>query len=208
MNAMTAAIILAAGQSKRMGQPKMLLPWGDSTVLGQVVKTFAEAGLRQIIVVTGAQREPVSALVSQLATQYPVRSIHNPNYESGEMLSSMQCGLTNLGPEIDAALIGLGDQPQLTAVSVRGILAMHATSGGPIIVPSFQRRRGHPWLVERQLWAEICAMRTPGTARDFLNHHAECIRYFEADSPSVNQDLDTPEEYARLVGAGPHQAKS
>ena len=208
MNGKIAAIILAAGQSKRMGQPKMLLPWGESTVLGQVVKTFAEAALPQIVVVTGAQREPISALVSQLASQYPVRSVYNPDYESGEMLSSMQCGLASLGAAVEATLIGLGDQPQLTTISVRGMLAMHASSGGPIIVPSFQRRRGHPWLVERQLWAEIRAMKTPETARDFLNQHAERIRYFEVDSPSVNQDLDTPEEYARLVGSGPHQVKS
>ncbi len=194
-----AAIVLAAGQSKRMGQAKMLLPWHGSTVLGQVISCFATAGLDEILVVTGAERERVTALVDQLAQAYPVRAIHNPAFEAGEMLSSIQCGLAQLSSGVQAALIGLGDQPQMEIATVQGLLAAEAAGAAPIIVPSYRMRRGHPWLVRRELWAEIAALRSPQTARDFLNDHPNEIEYFRVDTPTVHQDLDTPEEYDRLA---------
>lgn len=199
MSRPVAAVVLAAGQSKRMGKAKMLLPWHGSTVLGQVVNCFATAGVDEILVVTGAERERITTLVDQLSLKYPVRAIHNPAFAAGEMLSSIQCGLARLGSGFQAALIGLGDQPQMEIATVQGLLALHATGAAPIIVPSYQMRRGHPWLVRQELWAEIAALRSPQTARDFLNSHPGQIEYFEVGTPSVNQDLDTPEEYDRLT---------
>ena len=111
---MITALILAAGQSKRMGQPKMVLPWGETTVLGQVIQTFKSAGLEEILVITGGDREQVEALVGDSA-----RTIFNPNYAEGEMLSSLQVGLAGLKLSVEAALIGLGDQPQVQERSVR-----------------------------------------------------------------------------------------
>ena len=117
------AILLAAGESRRMGQPKMLLPWGETTVLGQVVSMFS-AGLSlginqridpesEILVVTGGARALVETEVARLAERYPLRIVYNPNYALGGMVSSIQAGLAALGPGIPAALIGLGDQPQV-----------------------------------------------------------------------------------------------
>lgn len=198
-----AAIILAAGQSRRMGQPKMLLPWGESTVLGQVVAVLAE-GLGadhktdfEIIVLTGAEREKVEGLVAGLTDKYPVRCVFNPAYEAGEMLSSLQCGLAALGPGVDAALIGLGDQPQVEPGTVSSILGAFESSPARIIVPSYKMRRGHPWLVEKSLWNEILQMKTPQTPRDFLQASANEIKYVIVDTPSVTEDLDTPEDYKR-----------
>ncbi|MBA4380576.1 MAG: hypothetical protein C0393_07885, partial [Anaerolinea sp.] len=85
MNAI-AAIILAAGESKRMGQAKMLLPWGETTVLGQVVATVAATGIEDILVVTGGGREGAEAEVSRLAADFPVRAIFNAGYATGGML--------------------------------------------------------------------------------------------------------------------------
>jgi molybdenum cofactor cytidylyltransferase len=201
MSERIAAVILAAGQSKRMGQPKMLLPWGTTTVLGRVVGSFAEAGIEEIVVVTGAEQSGVAALVSELGQRYAVRSIHNPEYATGGMVSSMQCGLAALaerGASIGAALIGLGDQPQMATATVRAITALRLSSGAALIVPSHGGRRGHPWLLGRRFWTEIGAMRAPETARDFLNRHADDIRYVNVDTPSIHEDLDTPEQYLRL----------
>ena len=105
---MISAIILAAGQSKRMGQPKMVLPWGKSTVIEQVVMTFLQAGIEDILVVTGGAHE----VVEKTLDPYPVRKIYNPDYAAGEMLSSLQLGLSKLHREAQAVLVGLGDQPQ------------------------------------------------------------------------------------------------
>lgn len=189
---MITALILAAGQSKRMGQPKMLLPWGKTTILGQVIDIFKAAGIEDILVVTGGAREEVEALVGNSA-----RTVFNPDFAEGEMLSSVQAGLAGLQPETEAVLIGLGDQPQVQERSVRLVVEEHTKSGAALIVPSFQMRRGHPWLVARPHWNEILRMGPPETPRDFLNRHASEIRYVEIIDPGILKDLDTPEDYLK-----------
>ena len=125
---MITALILAAGQSKRMGQPKMLLPWGNTTVLGQVIATFKAAGIKDLLVVTGGAREQVEALVGDSA-----RTAFNPNYGGGEMLSSVQVGLAKLRFRVEAVLIGLGDQPQVQARSVQLVAEEYIESRASLI---------------------------------------------------------------------------
>jgi len=180
-----------------MGRPKMLLPWGGTTVLGQVVGTYAAAGICDLVVVTGAEQEKIEQVLIPLAAKYPVRSVRNRAYQQGEMLSSLQCGLMALEPDTEAALIGLGDQPQLEAAAVLSILAAFDKSDSSIIVPSYRMRRGHPWLVRKRLWGELLALQTPHTPRDFLNAHAAEIEYVPVDTPAVLEDLDTLEDYQR-----------
>ena len=189
-----------------MGRPKMLLPWGETTVLGQVVSMFS-AGLslntnqrinpdNEILVVTGGARELVEAELARLAKRYPLRLVYNPNYVLGGMLSSIQAGLVALGSGTRAALIGLGDQPQVREETIRHICTAFVQTESPIVIPSFQSRRGHPWLATKALWPEILALPPSTTPRQFLNAHAEQIKYVEADE-SILQDLDTPEDYNR-----------
>ena len=189
---MISAIILAAGESKRMGQPKMLMPWGKSTVLQTVISTFQAAGVDDILVVTGGSRREVEALIGK-----SVQTIFNEKYAQGEMLSSVQAGLAVKKMEARAALIGLGDQPQIRAGSVQSILQEYARTNAPLIVPSYQMHRGHPWLVARELWKEILEMKSPDSPRDFLNRHAHEIHYVELNTPTILQDLDTPEDYLK-----------
>jgi molybdenum cofactor cytidylyltransferase len=191
-----AAVILAAGLSRRMGKPKMLLPWGETTVLGQIISTFARAGASEIVVVTGGAREAVEAEAARLAGEFPVRYVHNPAHESGEMLSSLQCGLAALGPEVESALIGLGDQPQLSLDAARKVVSAFESPSTRLVVPSHNQRRGHPWLVRRDLWGEILSLKAPQTLRDFLNSNTRGILYVEADQ-TILKDLDTPEDYQR-----------
>jgi molybdenum cofactor cytidylyltransferase len=190
---MISAVILAAGQSKRMGQPKMLLPWGKLTVLEHVISVFLEAGIVDVLVVTGSAREQVEGALSQ----YPVSKIYNDDYASGEMLSSIQRALRAMPDQAQAALIGLGDQPQIQEGSVRLVCEAYRQSKFRIIVPSFQMRRGHPWLVTRPLWNEILELKPPESPRDFLNRHANEIHYVRVDTQSVLADLDTPEDYEK-----------
>jgi molybdenum cofactor cytidylyltransferase len=190
-----SAILLAAGESRRMGQPKLLLPWGGTTVLGRAVAAFAAAGIPEIVVVTGGARAEVEALVAELAGEAPVRAAFNPDYASGGMLSSIQCGLRSLGSQRGAALIGLGDQPQVREETVRSICAAFLQRGRPLVIPSFDGRRGHPWLAARPLWEEVLALPLAATARQFIAAHAGQVEYVEADA-TVLQDLDTPEDYA------------
>ncbi|MBV6395511.1 MAG: Molybdenum cofactor cytidylyltransferase [Anaerolineales bacterium] len=187
------ALILAAGQSTRMGQPKMLLPWGETTVLGQVIETIRRAGLDDIIVVTGGERERVEKLV----TSYKVQVAHNMDFKSGGMLSSLQCGLRALKPTAGAALIFLGDQPQIQERSVQAVTSRFEETKANLVVPSYQMRRGHPWLAARPLWSEILSMPAVESPRDFLNRHATGIEYVTVDDPSILADLDTPDDYLK-----------
>lgn len=190
---MISAIILAAGQSRRMGQPKMLLPWGQLTVIEHVIRTFRGAGIEDILVVTGGTRE----LVEKVIEPYPVQKIYNSNYETGEMLSSLQLGLRALSDQVRATLIGLGDQPQVQERTVRLVCEAYRESQSSLVVPSFQMRRGHPWLVATPLWNEVLKLEPPESPRDFLNRHATDIHYVEVDTSSVLTDLDTPEDYQK-----------
>jgi len=190
---MITAIILAAGESKRMGKPKMLLPWGNETVLSHVISTVREAGLEDIIVVTGGAREKVESAISDLR----VNTVFNPEFTKGEMLSSIQSGIRATTRQTEAVLIGLGDQPQVQMGSVRIVFEAYSESKSDIIVPSFNRRRGHPWLVARSLWDEILTMEMPLSPRDFLETHHEKIHYVNVDDSGILLDLDTPEDYQR-----------
>ncbi len=209
------AIVLAAGLSRRMGQPKMLLPWHGTTVLGQVLRTLTDAitdsgtdkdtekrimarkveertGGLEILVITGAARELVEAEVARLAAKgLPVRAVFNSQHEAGEMMSSIRVGLAASSPEAEFALIALGDQPQLSPQSARGVVSAAKQAGARLILPSYQMRRGHPWLVRRDLWPDLMAATT---GRDFLRARETEIVYVNADE-TILKDLDTPEDY-------------
>jgi molybdenum cofactor cytidylyltransferase len=177
-----------------MGQPKMLLPWGESTVLGRVLSVLRSAGVEDIVTVTGGFRE----LVEVVATRHGSRVVFNDEYAGNEMLSSIQCGLREVKAEAEAALICLGDQPQVQEGSVRRVREMFENGKSRLVVPSYQMRRGHPWLVARPLWEEILRMQPPQSPRDFMNAHSKEIEYVEVDTPSILQDLDTPEDYLKF----------
>ena len=200
------ALILAAGQSKRMGRPKMLLPWGETTVLGQVIETIQRAGIADILLITGGAREEVDVIAEKYGTQ----TVFNEDFANGEMLYSIQVGLRFIsplsllgrgaggeGPFAEGALVVLGDQPQVQERSVRAVASRFEETKSNLIVPSVQMRRGHPWLVASPLWEEILAMRAPESPRDFLNRHAAEIEYVNLNDPSILADLDTPDDYLK-----------
>jgi molybdenum cofactor cytidylyltransferase len=191
---MIGAIVLAAGKSVRMGQPKMLLPWENTTVLGTVLQKLGAAGIGEILVVTGAARESVQAVCDKEG----VSTVFNRAYAEGEMLSSIQAGIRGLPAAVDAVLIALGDQPRMQIQTVVGVVEGFVQSGALLVVPSYQMRRGHPWLIHRSLWPELLQLKHGGNSRDFLHRHAANIRYVEANSPTILEDLDTPQDYLRL----------
>ncbi len=193
---MISVVILAAGESRRMGKPKMLLPWGQTSVLRKVLSTFRCAGVEDLLVVTGGARTQVEALAEGIA-----RTVFNPNYARGEMLSSVQCGLRNLLPDCQASLIALGDQPLVKTSSVKEVIKAYAHNHTSLVTPSYQRKRGHPWLVTARHWPEIMEMRAPLTLRDFLTNHQDEIFYVNVEDPGILLDLDTPGDYAKYIKA-------
>jgi len=174
-----------------MGRFKLTLPWGERTVVGQVVATLEAAGLAEIVIVTGHRADEVSAALAGTSA----RCVHNAGYASGEMLGSIQTGLAAMAANIKAALICLGDQPQMEADTVRAVLAAGEAAGwAKIVIPSYQMRAGHPILLPRWLWPEILACQ--GTLRDVLAAHRDQSEYLTVQTPSILADLDTPDDYA------------
>jgi len=188
------AIILAAGASRRMGTPKMVLPWGNRTVVGQVVSVLEDAGVDEILVVTGgAELE-----IRQALQLHRVHLVKNEGFMAGDMLSSVQTGLTAaLDGSAQAALIVLGDQPQIQTEVVKALLLRWQTASPAIIIPSIQIRRGHPMLLARSLWQEVLDLPLTQSLRDFLRLRNDWINYLPVETDSILQDLDTPEDYAR-----------
>ncbi|GAB4496737.1 MAG: nucleotidyltransferase family protein [Anaerolineales bacterium] len=193
----TAAIVLAAGLSSRMGQPKMLLPWGARTVLAQVVHTLQQAAVPQIVVVTGGQHAAIASALHDT----PARVVFNPSFENDSMLTSLQVGLRALTPNAHMALVTLGDQPQMQAATVTAVIAGWQVTRAPVVAPSFQMRRGHPWALDASLWGAALTLEPPRTLRDLFSLAGNRIHYVLVDTPTIFQDLDTPEDYARAARA-------
>lgn len=197
---MIAAVLLAAGQSRRMGRPKMTLPWKNGeTLIVHVAQVFVEAGADPVVVVTGADRELVEGALEGL----PIRFVHNPDYSAGGMLSSVQAGLASLTmPEIEAAAVAPGDIPFLMPETVRAILEWWRARPTPLLAPSYERRRGHPMLLARAEWPGVMALERGKTMRDFFRARAEEIEYLVVGDPGVLADIDTPGEYEEGIRGG------
>lgn len=188
-----SAIILAAGKSTRMGQNKMLMKWGDVAVIEKVIQTIQDSGIEDIVLVTSNELRDMSYGLQ--VTGYKLQVVINEN--NHEMLSSLQLGLQSQKATSEAVMICLGDQPQIESRSVRAVCEAYQESKSKLVVPSYQNRRGHPWLVARSLWGEILGMNENQTPRDFLNQYANEIKYVNVDTPTILQDLDTPDDYLK-----------
>ena len=194
---MIAGMVLAAGRSTRMGRLKPLLPWGQRTVIEQVVTTLLGTSLSDVLVVTGHEHDALTAVLQA----YPLRIVFNPDYAAGEMISSIQTGLRALGQTVEAVLIAVGDQPRIQAATIETVIA--AWRHGPperIIIPSYQMRRGHPICLPRAVWPAVLALSWQDSLRSLWQSLAGQIEHVTLDSPTILSDMDTPDDYLREVG--------
>ena len=162
---MISAIVLAAGQSKRMGQQKMLLPWGKTTVIGKVVSTLLEGGVHDIHVVTGGSHSELEKSSTEIQTKFHYST---KIFEMAKCSPLIQVGLSSLWKS-EAALIVLGDQPQIETWIVQAIVDRYLSTHHKIIVPSYNMHRGHPWLVEKSYWKEISRSHASPYVTEFFN---------------------------------------
>lgn len=192
-----AAVIAAAGFSRRMGRFKQLLPWGDGTVIEAVAASFAAAGAQPLLVITGHR----GAEVAERLANSPARVVPNPDYRTSEMLRSYQVGVAALTDEEqlpDGVLLALGDQPHLPVAVIRRVMAQALEAPNAVVIPSHQQRRGHPIYLPRRLWPDLLALAGDESLRDLLNRHGGEIVYVTVDTASIRQDMDRLEEYTAL----------
>ncbi|NDJ77656.1 MAG: putative selenium-dependent hydroxylase accessory protein YqeC [Chloroflexi bacterium] len=187
----TSAVVLAAGLSTRMGQPKVLLPWDRRTVIETIVGRLLAARVSDIVVVTGHHADAVERVLRNL----PVRVVHNPDYARGEMISSVQAGLRALPNTSAACLVVLGDQPALDPRIVGQLHNVYAEGRGNIVAPVYRGERGHPVLFDRRFWPELLALKPGSAPRDVVRQHTDQLVLVDVANDSILRDIDTPEAY-------------
>lgn len=196
------AIVAAAGRSTRMGSPKQLLPWQDTTVLGAVVCKLAAAGAQPVICVVGHRREE---MIRALAGT-PAIVVDNPDYLQGEMLSSYQAGLHHLRDASAAyagAFLALGDQPHIPIAVLAAMVAQAAQTPDQLIIPRYGERRGHPIYLPARLWPELLALGAHETLRTLVVRHAATIVYVPVETDAILRDIDTRGDYQALLPPTP-----
>jgi molybdenum cofactor cytidylyltransferase len=184
------AVVLAAGEAQRFGAPKLLMAFGESTVLGCVVSALRGAAISPIVVVAGGHGEEIA----QTLRGSGARVVSNPAPERG-MVSSIRVGMEALPADLDRFLIALGDQPRVGAEVIRHLLRAHRACGKGIAIPIYRGKRGHPVVFAGRCCAEILALRDDRTLRDVVHSHQDDVVEVECASDAVTQDIDTREEY-------------
>jgi molybdenum cofactor cytidylyltransferase len=191
------AIILAAGRSTRMGEPKQLLPLGHSTVLGQTIENVRDAEIDEIILVLGSSAETIRQQLSISAIK-GLKIVINQNYSEG-MASSLREGLAAVSPYIDAALVVLADQPFIRPETFARIVDQHHKSEAQIVIPTYKGCRGNPVLLERSVFLEILALNGDIGYRAIFGSHAERIVKVAVDDVGILLDIDNKDDYEQLA---------
>ncbi len=192
------AIVLAAGQSSRMGRSKATLPLpGGRTFLTRVVETFQEAGVGDVIVVVGFERDAIVASFD--ASGLTARFVDNELYERGQ-LSSIVAGISVADrPGVVGVLVTLVDVPLVRAETVRAIVERYRRTHAPIVRPVRGSSHGHPVLIDRMLFDEIRRADPAVGVKPIIRTHASPAGDVEIDDMGAFTDIDTPEDYQRVV---------
>ena len=188
------AIVLAAGRSTRMGQQKLLMPYGDSTLVGSVLENLQRGGVNDIVVVVGTDADAVRDELSG----HTVRFVENPDVDRG-MLSSVRCGIAAID-NADALMVALGDMPAVNEDVVRTLLARHNRFDDAITIPTYDGRRGHPVVIGCGHRDAILERFDDVGLRGLMQEQAAVIQEVAMNSDGVLIDLDTPEDYERHGG--------
>jgi len=188
-----AAILLAAGRSKRMGAYKPLLPFGDRTVVEACVKYLLDGGVETVIVVAGDRIEEVRNNLNQL----PVVFAETPPSGS-EMGVSIIRGVEKIPPDADAVFIVLVDQPAIPSEMIRFMISERQRTRASLLVPVYEGRRGHPVLIDMGYREQLLNLDPERGLRAFFETRGDAILVVPLDSPYIARDMDTWDDYRSL----------
>lgn len=188
-------IILAAGLSKRMGMVKPLLPWGESFLLDRVIENAYQSELTNLVVVLGHQAESILKKINFKDSKVIV----NPDYSMGQS-SSLRVGLSVVPTDTDGAMFLLGDQPFVGAKIINCLILAFQKQPSSLIIPTYQGKKGNPVLVHHSIFNMVKKISGDTGARVLFSKLKEQIREVEVFDQGIHFDVDTVEDYQRLVG--------
>ena len=192
---MIAAVVLAAGLSRRMGEAKLLLPVDGRPIVRHAVEGVRAAGLDPVLVVTGPDPAAIEAALAGL----DARIVVNPAPEAGQA-GSVRAGVAALPATVDTVLIALGDQPLLAPDIIPALLAAHRASDRPIVAPRYQDGPGNPVLFDRAVFPELLALEGDRGARPVIARDPARVEWVTLDRP-MPPDVDTPADYEKIRSA-------
>jgi len=184
------AIILAAGESKRMKFPKMLLPFRGTTIIEQAIENVINSQVTETVVVLGSGGDEIQKLIAK----WPVKHCFNEDYTEG-MLSSVKCGFRFLPRFFEAALVFPGDQPMITPEITDRLISAFRNSGKGIVIPVFEKQRGHPLLISSRYREDIELLRPEQGLRFLAQKNSNDVLEVETGTANILKDIDTREDY-------------
>jgi len=191
---MIAGLILAAGESRRMGRDKALLTYRGQTFVDTLVQSLTTAGVAGVTVVLGHHAAEIQRAVNLPAARVAI----NPDYRHGQT-SSQQLGLMTLAPEQpDAVVLCLVDHPAISVEVIAELVRQFESTRAPVLIPTHLGERGHPVIISQALFPELLAL-TPGEpAHSVIRKYREATQFVEVADPGVLLDVDYPADYAKL----------
>ena len=192
------AILLAAGGSTRMGQPKLLLKWHGDPLVRWVARLALGAGCSPLVVVTGSHSGQIRRALADL----PLRFVHNPDWASGQS-TSVIAGVSALPAETDAVIVFLGDQPQIPLEVVRQLQKVYREEqpAEPILVPAVNGKRANPVLLDRRVFKPLTSLEGDTGARSLFSQFS--VRFVSFHNSELLLDIDSPEDYRELMDKAP-----
>jgi molybdenum cofactor cytidylyltransferase len=189
---MIVGIILSAGESKRMGTPKQLLPWGKTIILQQVIDNATASHLDEVLLVIGSHAEEIA---SKITISSKTGIVVNHDFKEG-MSSSVKCGIKNAPSGAEAFMLLLGDQPFISPVIINRVLDEYQKNKYGIVIPVYNGKHGHPVIFAAQYRPELLAIADQG-AKTVVNNHLRDILEVPLDVPEILTDIDTPQDYQK-----------
>lgn len=184
------AIVLAAGESKRMKVPKMLLPFNGVPMIEKVLKNVLSSNVFCTLVVLGSFRHEITGIIERM----PVKYCYNEDYAKG-MLSSVQCGFRNMPENFGAAIVFQGDQPFIEADVINSVIDSYRQTGKGIIIPVYRKKRGHPLLVDKKYVSSIMGLPDKKGLRALSEIYSDDVFETSVNSPGILKDFDTKQDY-------------
>jgi len=187
---MISAILLAAGESKRMGKPKQLMLLGKTTMLEQTIDNLLNSKVSEVIVVLGHKAEEITTI---LVTK-PVKIALNPVYHQG-MSTSIITGLNLVDERARAVMLALADQPFIDSQTINRLIDEFCDHNKGIVIPTYQSRWGHPVIFAIKYKEELSGLKGDIGGRQIIEHHPDDVLEVAVDSPGINIDIDTTDDY-------------